>query len=132
MKKVLVVDDDDFVRMVMVQALQSAGHETDESPDGTDAIAKLSLNKYDLVVTDVVMPEESGVSVAAYIKKNKLPTPVLAVSSHSNGDNSGSVLDFATYFADDTMRKPFRKEQFLETVNRLSACVGADIALENL
>lgn len=132
MKKVLVVDDDDFVRMVMVQALQAAGHETDESPDGADAIAKLSYNKYDLVVTDIVMPQESGVSVAVHIKKNKLPTPVLAISSHSNGDNSGSVLDFANYFVDDTLRKPFRKEQLLEAVNRLSACAGTNLALENL
>ena len=127
--RVLIVDDDDMIRMMMVYALRSEGYETDECSDGKDAIAKLELNLYDIVVTDVVMPNQSGAAVGEYIKKNKLPTAVLAVSSDFE---NGGALDFANYFANDTLQKPFDKETFLNAVKRLPLGNNVDSALQNL
>ena len=129
--KILVVDDDDFIRMMMVQALKSEGYEVEESTDGADAIAKLGCNDYDIVVTDVVMPNQSGVSVGEFIKRNALHTAVLAVSAFST-DEEGGVLDFANYFADDTLKKPFEKEVFLKAVKNISPGNDIESALQNL
>ncbi len=127
--KILVVDDDDFIRAVMIQALKSVGHEVEESCDGTDAIAKLGCNTYDVVITDVVMPGQSGVSVGEYIRSHELPIAILAVSSHGEG---GGMLDFANYFADDTLTKPFKKEEFLKAVESLPVGGDLDSALQNI
>lgn len=127
--KILVVDDDDMIRMVIIKALQSVGHETEESADGLDAIEKLKENLYDVVITDVVMPEKSGVAVGEYVKNNSLPTAVLAISSF--GENGGA-LDFANYFSDDTLQKPFKKEALLKAVDSLPVGGSVDSALLNM
>ncbi len=129
--KVLVVDDDELVRMMMVQALKDAGYETEESVDGSDAIAKLESNVYDIVVTDVVMPNCSGMSVAEHVKNKNLPTAVLAVSSFAD-EEGGSLLDTMLYYADDTLQKPFDSENFLRAVRGLPAGSDVDVALQNL
>jgi CheY-like chemotaxis protein len=127
--KVLVVDDDDFVRTVIAQALKGAGYDVEESCDGGDAITKLGKSKYDIVITDVVMPKQSGASVGEYIKNHELPTAVLAISSYG-GD--GGALDFANYFSDDTLQKPFGKETLLKAIKRLPVGGDLDSALLNL
>ncbi|HPF78272.1 MAG TPA: response regulator [Alphaproteobacteria bacterium] len=127
--KILVVDDDDFVRTVMAQTLSKAGHDIDESACGNDALKKLQENVYDVVVTDIVMPDQSGATIGDYVKNNHLPTAVLAVSAHSR---KGEALEFANYFADDTLKKPFRKEDLLRAVEGLSHGNDIEAAMLNL
>lgn len=127
--KILVVDDDDFIRAVMIKTLKSAGYEIDDSFDGTDAIQKLKTNSYDAVITDIVMPDVSGISVGEYVKTNNLPLAVLAISAHSS---HGGMLDFANYFADDTLQKPFTKEELITAVKRLPKGINMDSVLQNL
>ena len=129
--KILVVDDDDLVRMMMVQALESVGHDIDECDDGIAAVAKIKQCTYDIIVTDVVMPGQSGVSVGEYVKNNDLPSAVLAVSAYANNDE-GNALAFANYFADDILKKPFDKETFLTAVKKLSPGINIDSALQNM
>ncbi len=129
--KILVVDDDELMRMTMVQALKSEGYDIEEGVDGADAIEKLKQGTYDIVVTDVVMPNQSGASVGEYIKKNKLHTAILVVSSFSNSDG-GSPLDFANYFADDTLQKPFSKDALISAVKHLSPGINIESALQNM
>lgn len=130
--KILVVDDDDLIRMVMVQALQSAGYETDESPDGTDAIKKLEQDHFDLVVTDLVMPGDDGVSVTNHVRNSGLRIPMLAVSSCPDGGSLASLLDFARTFSEDVIGKPFTKEQLLEAVERVACEAGIGRAASSL
>lgn len=127
--KILIVDDDDFVRTVMVQTLRKAGHDIEESSNGRDAINKLKETIFDVVVTDIVMPDQSGATVGDYIKSHQLPTAVLAVSAHSR---KGEALEFANYFADDTLSKPFKKEELVSAVEGLSRGNDIESALLNL
>ena len=127
--KILVVDDDDFVRTVMVQTLCKAGHEIEDSSCGEDALDKLKTNVYDVVVTDIVMPDQSGAAIGDYVKSHQLPTAVLAVSAHSR---KGEALEFANYFADDTLQKPFKKEELIRAVEGLSRGNDIESALLNL
>ena len=129
MANVLIVDDDDFVRTVMIQALKSAGYDVDECSNGSDAIEKLKNKSYDIVVTDIVMPGESGINVGEYVRGHNLPVSVIAVSAH--GGDAG-MLDFANYFADETLQKPFQKEEFLKVVESVSKGVNVESALQNM
>lgn len=127
--KILVIDDDDFIRTIISQALQSEGYDIKEYDNGEDAIEDLKQNTYDVVVTDVVMPRKSGASVGEYIKNNNLPTSVLAISAFG-GD--GSSLEFATYFSDDTLKKPFKKEDLLAAIKSLPVGGNLNSALQNM
>ncbi|MCI5059851.1 MAG: response regulator [Alphaproteobacteria bacterium] len=127
--KILVVDDDDFIRTVLLKTLISAGYDVEESPNGAHAIDRLKTNKYNLVITDVVMPEQSGISVGEYIRKNEIQTAVLAISAYNK---EGDMLDFAEYFADETLEKPFEKSQLLKIVSRLCQTGNITNALENM
>ena len=125
MKKILVVDDDGFIRDIIVKTLAAEGYEVDQAADGQKAIDRLQSNNYDLVVTDVVMPHKSGISLSNYIHDNEIPTPVLAISGLSGKNDGPDVLEFAQYFADEHLVKPFQKGELLETVRRLLDAASA-------
>jgi len=129
--KILVVDDNDFVREVLTRILEAEDHEVSASYDGADAIAKLDSDPYDLVITDVFMPKENGVSVAEHAKNISNTIAVLAISSYPD-EEGRSTRDFVSYFADDTLSKPIKKAELLESMKRISDGVKASAALENL
>ena len=119
MQAILVVDDDALIRSLAVKTLQSAGYAVDESADGDDAVSKLRKKKFDLVVTDIVMPGRDGISVTDHIRNSGLPVQVIAMSACTDGGKTASALDFARYFAEDVIQKPFTKQQLIDTVNRV-------------
>lgn len=60
MKRILVVDDDEHLRQVLVAVLSQGGYEVDGAPDGQDALAQLDAHPYDLIVSDLTMPGLDG------------------------------------------------------------------------
>lgn len=120
--KILVVDDNDFVRTMIAETLRAAGYETEESADGGSAIAKLEDDgaAYGLVITDIVMPLQSGLAVAGHIAGSGLDVPVLAISSYDEGERGASVLRLARSVAEETLGKPVSKDELLAAVARLA------------
>lgn len=127
--KILIVDDDDFIRTVLLKTLLAEGYHVEESSNGAHAIEKLETNEYDLIITDIVMPGQSGISVGEYAKQQQLSAAILAISSYAV---EGGMLDFAKYFADETLKKPFSKTELLEIVRRLGSTGNITNALENM
>lgn len=66
---ILVIDDDERVREAMVGMLNSAGHRTDHAASGREALAKMELDRFELVFTDLSMPEMDGWAVASEIRR---------------------------------------------------------------
>lgn len=119
MAKILVIDDDNLTRALIAKTLRAAGHEIDDAANGEQGIQHLKSNRYDLVVTDIVMPNRSGISVAEYIRKNDPATAILVVSAFSGREPDDGVLEFADHFADEALCKPFEKDELLEAVESL-------------
>ena len=67
-KKILLVDDEEIIRDALGGLLVEEGHEVVEAGDGTEAIEKLSTEKYDIVITDIKMPGKSGIDVLTAAK----------------------------------------------------------------
>jgi CheY-like chemotaxis protein len=122
MKKILVVDDDDFIRLVMAKILRTAGYEIGESADGTGAVEKLEAQSYDLVVTDAVLISQNGLYVAEYVRKKIPHMPILVVSSHAQGTDSTSARNNSKKCGNEQLQKPFGRTEFLDAVERLSSC----------
>ena len=111
---VLVVDDDDDVRAIAVEALTERGFEVLEAADGQSALVMIEQHPdIELVVTDVVMPGISGLHVARGAKRHA--KKVVMTSAYS------SALVDAAMPADTFLAKPYRLGELQKAVGRLLA-----------
>ncbi|MDI1290699.1 MAG: response regulator, partial [bacterium] len=100
--RILVVDDDDAVRQIIVENLRSGGYVVFESPNGEDALAALESIDPDLLVLDFLMPGLNGAEVARRARELRPHQKLLMVSGHMDS----VLLDEAVYDV-PVLRKPF-------------------------
>lgn len=119
MATILVVDDEEGLRSVARKALEGAGHTVLEAGDGRVAMAILESTVPDLVITDLLMPEQEGLQTIREIRRRRIATSVLAVS----GGGRTARMDFLDIAkdigADRTLAKPFRVRELLTTVEEM-------------
>tara|TARA_B100001989_G_scaffold230243_1_gene188155 strand:- start:306 stop:677 length:372 start_codon:yes stop_codon:yes gene_type:complete len=113
-KKILVVEDNDFVRMQIVKFLQDAGFETVESTDGSEALTQIDKT-IDFAIVDVRMEPVNGFDFIRTIRSDGLKTPVILVTGDDNPDilSESSKLNVAA-----VLKKPVQKERLIKTVTR--------------
>lgn len=78
--RVLIVDDDEVVRVSLTANLELAGYRVSEARDGSEAIAVLGQEAFDLIISDLAMPLATGIEVLAALRKNKIDTPFILIS----------------------------------------------------
>ncbi len=123
MKKVLVVDDDPSVGEVITEYLKDFKEvESEFTPFSQNAVKLLKEKEFDLVITDLIMPEINGIELIEYIYKNHPNVKVLACSG--GGDSgalvAGIALDQAlTEGADNALMKPFTRDELITKVRDL-------------
>lgn len=83
-KKILFIDDDEFIIKIFLDRLQAAGFEIDTAKNGKQAREKLTYNQYDVICLDYVLPDETGLDILKWIRgKNKeLPVIIFSASGH--------------------------------------------------
>jgi len=119
-KNILVIDDSDDIRVLLIDLLEAAGANVIGCGDGEEAINQLDQGEFDLVVTDILMPKEDGVSVIRTLKEGNKPIPVLAISGGSQRHSSHWLLKVTQSLGvDAVLHKPFEPSEFLATVCRL-------------
>jgi len=121
MAKVLVVEDIAYTRDGMCDILCSLGHYVDAATDGADADVFLKLFKYDLVVTDIMMPHKNGFELVKDIRKNTPSTKILVISGGGNFYNQDICDAISDVASDKSIQKPFSKREFISSVNDLIA-----------
>ena len=115
---VLVVEDDEAVRRFVVRILRRAGYTVLEAATGRDArpLGRECDGRIDLLVTDVVMPNMSGVDLAAELRSDRPELPVLFISGYPD---DATVRDGNLRTGENVLIKPFNPGQLLEAVGRL-------------
>src|SRR5258708_7770645 len=107
MAKILLVDDNAALLAAMVDFLQPAGHQTTLAANGKEAIGLVNANHFDLVITDLFMPEKEGLETILDLRK-QFPTMKIIAMSGSDTDNAVNNLYIAHRFgAVLTLNKPF-------------------------
>lgn len=120
MAKVLVVEDSAAVRLAVTEVIEQAGHAVVEAENGRIAIEILERESFDLIVTDVLMPEVDGVEVIKAVRAKHHGTRVLAISGGAPNLPAGYALKMAEMFAADAvLYKPFLNDELQKTVTRL-------------
>jgi CheY-like chemotaxis protein len=111
---ILVVDDDELIRISVVEILRRAGYSTDDAPSGEDALTKVLAGTYLAVVTDIQMGGMDGFELAKAIRQQKPCRPFLvAMTAHTR--NLGSGPKAAVF--DGFLGKPFSAENLLEQLD---------------
>lgn len=107
--RLLVIDDDAEVRRVIVRVLQGAGYEVETASGGADAITLLESGPaFEVVITDLVMPEVGGERVLAWMREHAPDTPVLLLSGYAPGAGAHAF--------EYVLAKPFASRQLLDKV----------------
>jgi PAS domain S-box-containing protein len=101
---VLVVDDDQRVREALVGMLSSAGYRTDHAGSGREALEKLEHNRFDLVFTDLSMPEMDGWAVAGEVRRRWPNVKVVMITGHPVPE----TVDLNRNLVNQVMFKPIR------------------------
>lgn len=114
-KKILVVDDDRDLLGLISKILASAGYDTETAEDGLDAIVKISRNKYDLVVSDLDMPNLNGLKLVETVKNKNLGARIIMLTASSDDTAEERALEFGAY---DYIRKPFKKDVLLLRIKK--------------
>ena len=111
-KKILVIDDEDDIRLFAGTRLQRAGYETLEAADGLEGLRRFYSDRPDLVVLDIAMPEMDGWQVLERIREvSSVPVLMLTAAAQERDKIRG-----LTEGADDYVTKPFSGDEFLARV----------------
>jgi len=114
--RILVVDDEEQVRTIIRQMLESSRYEVIEAPDGKVALWLFKEKPADLIIADLIMPEKEGLETIEELRKDYPDAKIIAISGGGLGDK-GQYLDMAKESgADSTLAKPFEKEALLNAV----------------
>ena len=121
--KILVVDDVDYIRKSVTKVLSDNSFICDSSANGSEALQKLDEKKYDLIITDLVMPDMDGFEFLDHIRNHKNAeisrTPVLAISGGSKTIDSETALKSIKDNVDGLLQKPFSKSDLLASITKI-------------
>lgn len=121
MARVMVIDDDEVVRMTLTLVLEKAGHEVVAAEDGRKGMALFKMNPADVVLTDIYMPNQEGLATIMALRRTCPAVKVVAISG--GGANAGlDVLPVAEALgADRALRKPVNPKDLIAVIEVLTA-----------
>ncbi len=106
-------------RWMLAEMLRREGYTVETAENGDEGVKLMEEEKYDLVITDIIMPEKEGLETIMDISTHKPDTKIIAISGGGRS-SAGSYLKTAEYFgALRSFQKPFDKDEFLEAVRDL-------------
>jgi CheY-like chemotaxis protein len=115
MSRILIIDDDPDTRAYLEQALSAAGHQTATAVEGRDALNRYLSDPFDLVITDLFMPERDGLETIADLRARFPGLPIIATSGRTP-----ALLSAARAMgANEILQKPFSLDQLLALVQKL-------------
>jgi DNA-binding response OmpR family regulator len=115
MAKILIAEDEEVLRMLVVDTLEDEGHELDEAADGQEAITSIMVNDYDLILLDYMMPLYTGLEVIEKIREipEKKDVKIMMVSAKSQQADKERVMQSG---ADYFIAKPYSPMELVQRI----------------
>jgi two-component system NtrC family response regulator len=108
MSRILLIDDDLNLSKVLSYQLQKAGDEVMVANSGQEGLQQFAAHEFDIVITDIQMPDLNGIQVLQEIRRHNRQVVVIIITAHGTIDNA---IEACRLGADDYLTKPFSKEQ---------------------
>ena len=112
---ILVVDDDDGIRTLVKKYLNENGYLVTTAVSAEDAVEKIGVIKFDLIILDIMMPGKSGLEFIQDNKK-KLKTPIILLTAKGEADERVEGLEIG---ADDYLPKPFEPKELILRIKNI-------------
>ena len=120
--KILIVDDEQFVRDLLEKVLRRRGHDVVVVGDADQALKALEAAEFDLLLTDVVMPGMDGFDLLRRVKSAYPQIKVIVLTGYARKQ---SISDFLLYGADEYLSKPFQVHELISAVDRVTGAPPA-------
>jgi CheY-like chemotaxis protein len=136
---ILVVDDEEPMRSMIVNFLSSLGHSCLTAIDGVDALEKMKGNKIDAVITDIKMPNMDGITLVGELLTEYPGIPIMVMTAYEEEYSAGIAISVG---AREFIKKPFSLDEFAirlhkmindsEALRRLKSEKGPDEEIQDL
>ena len=113
---ILVVEDKPSMRRMLRETLEGAGYKVDEAADGEEALKKLSLNHYQLILTDLKLPRKDGLAVLRAAREVASNLPVILMTAYGTIESAVQAMKDG---AVDFLAKPFDSDYLLRLMERV-------------
>jgi DNA-binding response OmpR family regulator len=117
--RILVIDDDDQMRTLLRQVMEWAGYEVIVAGDGREGMQKQRKHAADLVITDLIMPEQEGLETITSLKKEYPEIKIIAISGGGRIGPEAYLPAAQELGADRVFSKPFDVRELAEAVKEL-------------
>ena len=114
--RILVVDDEELVRNLIVTLLSRSGHSSITAVDGLDALDRMKGNQIDAVITDIKMPNMDGVTLTVEILKRYPGLPILVMTAFDEEYTAGAAIAAG---AREYIKKPFSPDEFFGQLQKM-------------
>jgi two-component system response regulator (stage 0 sporulation protein F) len=119
MAHILLVEDDELVRDMLTQMLHRASHQVTPAANGEEAIEVLKKSKPDIMITDIIMPKMSGITLISEVKNKHPAMEIIAISGGGRLDPTGYLDLSESLGATTSFEKPVDKSALLMAVDLL-------------
>jgi DNA-binding response OmpR family regulator len=119
--RILIIDDDDQIRILLRQVMEWAGYEVFEAADGREGMHQQRKQQADLVITDLIMPEQEGLETITLLRKEYPLVKIIAISGGGRIGPDAYLPAAQELGADRVFSKPFDVRDLATTVRELLA-----------
>lgn len=119
--KVLIVDDDADLLPILAEMLRCLGHEVTAAVDGREGLQLCRSTQFDLVLTDLVMPNKGGVEMIQAIRRFNATTKIIAMSGGYRIDSLDMIAASRAMGADEVLYKPFGAPELQRAIQMVQA-----------
>jgi len=113
---VLVVDDCESIRGLLETLLSRNGHRCESAANGVEAMVKVTQGRFDVVITDIVMPKMDGITLTRKLTQDFSDLPVMVMTAQLDDDSAESAIMAG---ARDVIAKPFEISEFMVRLHKM-------------
>ena len=119
MAKIIVIDDEPSILLMLKKMLEKAGHEVDIALNGSDGFELFEKFKPDLIITDIIMPQKDGLEVVLELRRKHPDLKIIAISGGGRIHPEGYLPSAKHFGADLIFQKPLVQKELLQAVSNL-------------
>jgi len=121
MQNILVIDDDKLMRLALARILISSGYNVIQASDGEEGLQLYRTQDFDLVITDLIMPDKEGIQIIRELRKENSSIRIIAMSAGGRGGATDYLKWARLMGAKQCLSKPIKREELLNAVTAVLA-----------
>ena len=118
MARILIAEDEEALRTFLIRTLESCGHEVKVLADGVQALQTLQKNSFDMLLSDIVMPELDGIALALKVSRDWPDMPIVLITGYAEERQRAHNLEALVH---SVVSKPFDLEKICGVVDEALA-----------